>query len=220
MSTVVAAVRSVITYAVVGLYVLVAGVIGLAIAVPLKWAGLLYELGHVGVGLALGLAGIRYRVSGREHMPLNRALVFCSNHQSNVDPPVLFRALHHRLHILYKAEMSKLPVLGKVLQVGGFIPVPRDQKEAAIDAINKAAGGPLQVTHRAVLEVTESGTRAAAATAITSDRSMAAKPSFSADRPFAVAIVHRPTGAILFAGYIADPGDDPGPAPAEPKAVR
>ncbi len=44
--------------------------------------------------------------------------------------------------------------------------------------------------------------------------------SFSADRPFAVAIVHRPTGAILFAGYIADPGDDPGPAPAEPKAVR
>jgi 1-acyl-sn-glycerol-3-phosphate acyltransferase len=139
VSTVVAAVRSVVTYIVIGLYVLVAGVLGLAIAVPLKWAGLLYELGHIGVGLALGLAGIRYHVSGREHVPSNRALVFCSNHQSNVDPPVLFRALHRRLHILYKAEMSKLPVLGRVLQVGGFIPVPRDQREAAIEAIDKAA---------------------------------------------------------------------------------
>jgi serpin B len=91
---------------------------------------------------------------------------------------------------------------------------------ANYNAINKGGGGPLHVTHRAVLEVNESGTKAAAATAITADRSLAAKPSFSADRPFAVAIVHRPTGAILFAGYIADPGDDPGPAPAEPKAVR
>ena len=139
MSTAVAAVRSVITYVVVGLYVLVAGVIGLAIAVPLKWVGLLYELGHIGIGLALGLAGIRYHVSGREHVPSNRAIVFCSNHQSNVDPPVLFRALHRRLHILYKAEMSRLPILGTVLQVGGFIPVPRDQKEAALEAIDKAA---------------------------------------------------------------------------------
>jgi serpin B len=112
---------------------------------------------------------------------------------------------------------SKLDVTGALYGLGlGAAFAPR----ANYNAINKAGGGLLQVTHRAVLEVTESGTKAAAATAITSDRSMAAKPSFSADRPFAVAIVHRPTGAILFAGYIADPGDDPGPAPAEPKAVR
>jgi 1-acyl-sn-glycerol-3-phosphate acyltransferase len=139
VSTVIAAVRSAITYVVVSMYVLVAGIIGMAIAVPLKWVGLLYELGHVGVALALGLAGIRYRVRGLAHVPRDRAVVFCSNHQSNVDPPILYRALHRRLHILYKAELSRLPVLGKVIQVGGFIPVPRDQKEAAMDAIEKAA---------------------------------------------------------------------------------
>ena len=139
MSTLVAAIRSVTTYVVVSGYVLIAGVLGMAIAVPLKWVGLLYELGHIGVGLALGLAGIRYRVMGRERIPKDRAVVFCSNHQSNVDPPVLFRALHRRLHILYKAELSKLPVLGTVIQAGGFIPVPRDQREAAMEAIDKAA---------------------------------------------------------------------------------
>jgi 1-acyl-sn-glycerol-3-phosphate acyltransferase len=139
VATAVAAVRSAITYVVISVYIVVAGLIGLAIAIPLKWAGLLYELGHVGVALALGLAGIRYRVTGREHVPRNAAVVFCSNHESNVDPPVLFRALHRRLHILYKAELSRLPVLGRVLRAGGFIAVPRDQKEAAMEAIDNAA---------------------------------------------------------------------------------
>jgi 1-acyl-sn-glycerol-3-phosphate acyltransferase len=72
-------------------------------------------------------------------VPRDQAVVFCSNHQSNVDPPVLFKALHRRLHILYKAELSKLPILGTVIQVGGFVPVPRDQKEAAMEAIDVAA---------------------------------------------------------------------------------
>jgi serpin B len=83
-------------------------------------------------------------------------------------------------------------------------------------AINQAKSGPLQVTHRAVLEVSEQGTTAAAATAIAPDRSLPIMPLFSADRPFAFAIVHEPTQAMLFAGYIADPGDDPAPGPGQP----
>ncbi len=139
MSTFVAAVRSVLTYVVVAVYVLVAGSIGLAIAVPFKMKGLLYELGHYGIMLALGLSGIRYRVTGRERVPVNQAVVFCSNHQSNVDPPVLFRALDRRLHILFKAELKKLPILGKVMETGGFIPVSREQRDAALGSIDKAA---------------------------------------------------------------------------------
>jgi 1-acyl-sn-glycerol-3-phosphate acyltransferase len=139
MATLVAAIRSAITYVVIALYVVVAGTIGLAIAVPLKLKGVLYELGHGGVALALGLSGIRYRVSGREHVPKNGAVVYCSNHQSNVDPPVLYRALDRRLHILFKAELRKVPVLGIVMETGGFIPVTRERKDAAIEAIDRAA---------------------------------------------------------------------------------
>jgi 1-acyl-sn-glycerol-3-phosphate acyltransferase len=134
-----AALRSVLTYLLTGLYVLVIGSIGLLIAIPLRWKGLLYMLGHGGVALALGLAGIRYKVVGREHIPARRAVVFCANHQSNVDPPVLFQALHRRLHILYKAELRKIPVLGKVFEVGGFVPVQREQRDAAFASIEKAA---------------------------------------------------------------------------------
>jgi 1-acyl-sn-glycerol-3-phosphate acyltransferase len=109
------------------------------VAIPFKAKNLLYILGHGGAGIALGLAGIRYTVRGRENVPANRAVVFCANHQSNVDPPVLFQALHPRLHILYKAELRKLPVLGRVFEVGGFVAVQRDNRDAAFASIETAA---------------------------------------------------------------------------------
>jgi 1-acyl-sn-glycerol-3-phosphate acyltransferase len=139
MTTIIAAVRSVLTYIVVSLYVLIAGPIGLGIAIPFKLKGVLYELGHIGVGLALGLSGIRYRLTGREKVPPGRAVVFCSNHESNVDPPVLFQALHRRLHVLFKAELKKLPILGKVMLEGGFVAVERERKEASMASIDRAA---------------------------------------------------------------------------------
>jgi 1-acyl-sn-glycerol-3-phosphate acyltransferase len=138
-ASLIAAVRSVLTYLVVSLYVLIAGPIGLGIAIPFKLKGVLYELGHIGVGLALGMAGIRYRVSGRDRVPTGRAVVFCSNHESNVDPPVLFQALHRRLHVLFKAELKKLPILGKVMLAGGFVAVERERREASMASIDRAA---------------------------------------------------------------------------------
>jgi 1-acyl-sn-glycerol-3-phosphate acyltransferase len=135
----VALVRTVLTYLITSLYVVIVGTFGLLIVVPLGWTNVLYELGHGGAALALGLAGIRYKVIGREHVPKDRAVVFCSNHQSNVDPPVLFRALHRRLHILYKAELMKVPVLGRVLEAGGFVPIQRDNRDAAFASIERAA---------------------------------------------------------------------------------
>jgi 1-acyl-sn-glycerol-3-phosphate acyltransferase len=139
LSTAVAAVRSVAAYVAAALYVLVAGPLGLLVAVPLRWKGLLYVLGHGGVWLALGVAGIRYRVAGRRHVPPGTAVVFCANHESNVDPPVLYRALHPRLHILFKAELRKLPILGLVMETGGFVPVDRARRDEAMAAIDRAA---------------------------------------------------------------------------------
>jgi len=139
MSTAIAALRSLLAYIVASLYVLIVGSLSLLIVLPLRLKGLLYVLGHIGVQLALTTAGIRYRVTGGDRVPPTRAVVYCSNHQSNVDPPVLFRALHRQLHILYKAELRKLPVLGLIFEVGGFVPVTREQRDVAMAAIERAA---------------------------------------------------------------------------------
>ena len=82
-----------------------------------RWNGVLYIFGHGGVRLGLALAGITVRVAGAEHLPLDRAAVYCANHQSNIDPPVLFTALHPRMHIVYKAEINAIPLLARAFQL-------------------------------------------------------------------------------------------------------
>jgi serpin B len=64
-----------------------------------------------------------------------------------------------------------------------------------------------EIVHRAVIDVTEEGTEAAAATAITMMTSSmpAHVEPFVVDRPFLFYIADQATGAILFQGRISDP---------------
>ena len=133
---IIAAVRSLVTYIIISLYVLVAGLVGMLLATVFGWGDILYILGHGGVRLALALSGIRYRLAGAEHLPHDRAAVYCANHQSNVDPPLLFTALHPRMHVLYKAELERMPILARAFRMGGFIPVNRNNKEDAMRSID------------------------------------------------------------------------------------
>jgi 1-acyl-sn-glycerol-3-phosphate acyltransferase len=135
----IAAIRSIATFLAISLYVLVAAPIGMALALAFGWKDLLYFLGHGGVRLALALSGIRFKVAGRENVPLGRAAVYCANHQSNVDPPILFEALHPRMHIVFKAELNALPLLARAFRLGGFIPIDRRNKEAAMRSLEEGA---------------------------------------------------------------------------------
>jgi 1-acyl-sn-glycerol-3-phosphate acyltransferase len=139
MSTFIAAVRSLAAYLAVSLYVALAAPIGMALALTFRWKSVLYVLGHWGVALGTSLAGIRIRVAGREHLRPGEAVVFCCNHESNIDPPILFQALHPRLHVLFKRELTKLPLLGKAFQIGGFVPIDRTSREQSMAAIEQAA---------------------------------------------------------------------------------
>jgi 1-acyl-sn-glycerol-3-phosphate acyltransferase len=136
---VIAAIRSFAAYIAVSLYVLIVAPPGMLVAYLFGAKSHLYVLGHLGVRLGLMLTGIRYRVAGAEHVPGDRAAVYCANHQSNVDPPILFDAVHPRMHILYKAELNAIPVLTRAFRFGGFIPVDRRNNEAALRSIEAGA---------------------------------------------------------------------------------
>jgi serpin B len=66
-----------------------------------------------------------------------------------------------------------------------------------------------QIEHRAVLEVSEVGTEAAAATAVeVLKRNFKVEPErliFRVDRPFLLYVVDDATGAVLFQGRVSDP---------------
>ena len=143
-ATVVAALRSALAYVGVSLWVLVLGPPGMLLAVCCRWPGVLYRLGSGGVRLGLAATGIRYRVAGREHIQRARSAVYCVNHSSNVEPPILYMALaalHPRLRMLYKAEIHRLPVLGRAFDVAGFVPIERRNREQSMQAIERAAAG-------------------------------------------------------------------------------
>jgi len=133
------AIRSLIAYVVIVVYILMAAPFGLLLGAVFRWKGGMFALGHVGVGMALALTGIRYRVSGREQLSPKTAVVFCANHESNVDPPVLFRALHSCLRILYKAELRRVPIMRTLFDVGGYVPIERGNRETAMASIDAAA---------------------------------------------------------------------------------
>ena len=137
-STPLAAARSVLTYVAIVFYIVIVGPPGLFLSWVFRSKRLLYWLGHGGVGLALWLTGIRYKVIGRENVP-HGAVVYCSNHESNVDPAVLFLGLHPMLHVFYKAELHKVPLMGMAFDLGGFVAVERADRHKAFASVDAAA---------------------------------------------------------------------------------
>ena len=66
-ATALAAIRSVVAYFAIALYVLLVAPPAMLLAIAFRWKGLLYVLGHCGVRLGLLLSGIRYaREDGME----------------------------------------------------------------------------------------------------------------------------------------------------------
>ncbi|MFO0559960.1 MAG: serpin family protein [Polyangiales bacterium] len=64
------------------------------------------------------------------------------------------------------------------------------------------------VIHEVFVAVNETGTEAAAATAVAGYGSGGGTPVFSVNQPFVFAIRHKPTGTILFLGHVVDPAPD------------
>lgn len=136
------AIRSLITYLAVALYVLLLGSPAVLFALLFGKRRLLYRVAHLGVRLGMFLSGITCTVEGTGNIQRHRAAVYAVNHASNVEPPLLFHALHElfpRLRIVYKAELRKLPVLVQAFDLAGFVPLQRGNPEQSLPAIERAA---------------------------------------------------------------------------------
>jgi 1-acyl-sn-glycerol-3-phosphate acyltransferase len=68
----------------------------------------------------------RLKVVGKENIPTGKPVILCSNHTSNLDPPLLGSPLAgRRVHYMAKAELFDVPVLGWVLPRISAFPVKR-----------------------------------------------------------------------------------------------
>ncbi|MEP7271071.1 MAG: lysophospholipid acyltransferase family protein, partial [Acidobacteriota bacterium] len=60
------------------------------------------------------------------------AYVFIANHQSTLDPPLLFAYLRWNVGALAKKELSRVPILGQGMSLGHVIPIDRGNHERAL----------------------------------------------------------------------------------------
>jgi 1-acyl-sn-glycerol-3-phosphate acyltransferase len=140
--TVITAIRSVLGYVFVIAYVVIIGTPAVLVALVTNTHRHLLVLGIACVRMAMAILGIRAEVAGREHIQRHRAALYTVNHASNVEPPIIFavlRELTPRLKVVYKAVLRKLPILGRGFDLVGFVPIEREHRERATQAIDRAA---------------------------------------------------------------------------------
>ena len=136
----IAAIRSVATYVAVSLYVLIVAPPGMLLAHLTGAKGILYVLGHVGVRLGARPCGItlsRRRPRAPAARPRRRVLRESSEQRRSADP--VRRAPSADAHPVQGGDRTRFPLLARAFRHGGFIPVDRRNKEAALRSIEAGA---------------------------------------------------------------------------------
>ena len=89
--------------------------------------------------LILKISGIRVRVEGLEHANPRLTAVYCVNHQSAMDIPVLYRSLPVQFRFVAKRSLFHVPFMGWHMRRSGHIPLDRDRPQEAMRSMKKVA---------------------------------------------------------------------------------
>ena len=89
--------------------------------------------------IVLGICMVRVEVSGVENLEPHRSYVFCCNHFSLIDTPVMFANMPREFRVLARHNLWRIPFLGWHLNRAGHIPVHRESPRSAVRNIGEAA---------------------------------------------------------------------------------
>lgn len=84
------------------------------------------------------ISGIKLSVTGLENIDKKKIYVFVSNHSSQYDIPALQYVIPVPISIVFKKELSKIPIFGWQLRTGPYIMIDRSNTESALRSIEKA----------------------------------------------------------------------------------
>lgn len=71
----------------------------------------------------------RIKVIGKKNIPKEGPVIICSNHISNLDPPVVGITSGRNIHFMAKEELFKNKFFGKILRNVNAFPVKRGMKD-------------------------------------------------------------------------------------------
>ncbi|QNI37603.1 lysophospholipid acyltransferase family protein [Edaphobacter albus] len=121
-----------------------AGILGIPYSLLVGSVDRLYPIAMWIANAGVRAAGIQIEITGQENIPAGRPCIFMCNHVSNLDPPVVLPVLPGRSSVLLKKELMSIPILGRAMRMGQFVPVERGGKRDAAQASVAAAGKALE----------------------------------------------------------------------------
>jgi len=89
--------------------------------------------------LIVKTSGVRTRVEGIENVRMDQPAIYCVNHQSAMDIPILFVNLPVQFRFVAKRSLFNIPFMGWHLQRSGHIPVDRGRPKGARMSLDDAA---------------------------------------------------------------------------------
>jgi 1-acyl-sn-glycerol-3-phosphate acyltransferase len=121
-------------------YTIVLAVLGFASAVIFPTGRLFtWVAGHLWAPQILWMSGLDARISGIENIDKRGTYIFCANHQSLIDIPLLIGRLPLPVRFLAKRSLFLIPVFGWGLYLAGFIPVDRGIRAKARRSVERGA---------------------------------------------------------------------------------
>jgi len=100
-------------------------------------ADFMYRVAMTVVRTGVRIMGVRVRVEGTDNIPPG-VCIFAANHVSNIDPLAFVPAIPRRVGLLVKSELFRVPILAKAMRMAGFVPVQRENREAAAGSVEEA----------------------------------------------------------------------------------
>lgn len=131
------------TFVVAGLLLLFVGVPAILTGHILrKYFGIedfIFPFAKFGCRAYIWAAGARVHVAGLEHLDRNQPYVFIANHQSALDPPILFAYLGHNVGAIAKKELLRVPLFKQGFPLAHVVPIDRSNRESAIESTRRGA---------------------------------------------------------------------------------
>lgn len=75
--------------------------------------------------LVLARVLLRMRIEGVEHVPREGGVVVIANHLHNADPLLIAIACPRPVHFMAKRELMTVPIIGRIIRLGGTFPIDR-----------------------------------------------------------------------------------------------
>jgi len=109
-------------------------------SIPLERSGRLYHWSaYAWSKIILWIFKVKVMVRGLEHIQGKEHVIYVANHASWFDIPAMITGIPDQIRIVFKRELTVVPIWGWALKWGPYIEIDRTNAKDALKSLDKAA---------------------------------------------------------------------------------